>query len=600
MTWVRDAFTVTEMTAGSPLPIAKPTGEEKPVVNASTDENASTEEIVAALQQLDDLTENRELGAAREELGKAIGRFGDRADLQVRLARIEEADERLEPAMSAYTRAVKTDPAAPEIAAEYCGFLHRLGLYRQVLDFIAGFPVDVSGHPQIREALGAIYDEAGWRAFAVDAYGPRRDLTPPARRRRLVCWWLSGGPIPVLRRRMRTFDERARRNWHLYSEPLSALDDLDQAGKFNTARIKGDVDAYLEYWAQIGTWVEVSQDLVRHWVYRFPLSLAAAWVAVFTTLDLTSPDKGAGRAEVAASISVVIAMLLREPVRSFANAGRSAMSWAIRSILSAAVLIAAGTVLITAVSAPPAWAGVAGLALITAVGLTALGTLSLNVPAALGAVRVNMLMRSRPRAAILECLAELISQIDRADLRNDLYRRRYWIWRVEVAARRIERDLPKRFPCGDVQTAEWLRGRAAGAATALRKLKQHIAVPVPGSWDRLASSLRHDASALTSGNLGLMRWAQPPPPQAKRRSLLRGALTAAQRVLVAAAPVIVVFALQPVLNLTGTNLVLARVATIFWAFFYIAISLDPTLVNKVKQAHDVFADIKSLSDGPKE
>jgi tetratricopeptide (TPR) repeat protein len=589
---VRDAVTVTEMTADSAPPAAGPTAEETRIAEAAT------EEFVAVLQQLDDLIENRELDKARAELGKAVDRFGERADLQVQLARIEEADNRLELAMSVYARALMADPTDPGIAAEYCGFLQRLGLYRQDLDFIGSLPHDILGNPQIREALGAVYADAGWSAFAVDAYGPRRDLTPSARRRRLACWWMSGGPIPFLRRWSHAFDERARRNWYIYAEALSVFDNLDQIDGLNTTRIKADVDAYLESWAMIGTSVEVAQALVRHWVYRFPVSLAVAWAAVFMTLELSSPDKGAGETAVAASIAVAIAMLLREPLRWFANAARSAITLAIRSILPATVLIAVGTILITAFSAPPASAGIAGLALITTVGLTALGTLSLNTPAAVGQFRVNMLMRSRPRPAILKCLAELISQIDRPDLRNDLYRHGYWIRLLEVAARRIERDLPRKFPCRDPQTAEWMRERAAGAATALRKLKQHIAIPAPGSWDRLAISLRQDASALTSGNLGLMRWTQPPPPQVRRRSLLRWALTVAQRVLVAAAPVVVVFALQPVLNLTGTNLVLARVVTIFWAVFYIAISIDPTLVNKVKEAQDVFADIKSIG-GPK-
>jgi hypothetical protein len=207
-------------------------------------------------------------------------------------------------------------------------------------------------------------------------------------------------------------------------------------------------------------------------------------------------------------------------------------------------------------------------------------------------------MRDRPRAAVLERLLDLLTQLERPDVHNDLARRDDWIWLLEAAARRTERDLPRTVPCRDPQTAEWVRERAAGAATALRMMKRHVAAPTPGGWDRLAAGLRHDASALASGNLGLMRWAQPPSAAAKRRTVLRTALAVTQRVLVAAVPVVVIFALQPVLKLSGSDLALARGGTIFWAVFYLMITIDPGLVNKVQQAHNVFTEIKSIG-GPK-
>jgi hypothetical protein len=376
------------------------------------------------------------------------------------------------------------------------------------------------------------------------------------------------------------------------------LDNLDEAEGFNGARIKGEVDGYLETSARIWAPVEVAQDLVQHWVYRYPVSLTAAWVTVFVTLDLTSPRKGAASAAIAASISVAVAVLLRSPLRGFAEAAHSAVSWLIRSVLPGAALVAAGIALITTVSPPPAWAGVGGLALLTAVGVAALEAVSLYAPAVVGAFRHSALARSRPRAAILDRLIDLIFYIDRSDLQNDLASRNRWMWLLEDAATRLERDLPKTFPCRDPQTAEWVRERAAGAAAALRSMKRHIAVPAPGSWDRLAAGLRQDAAALVSGNLGLMRWTQPPSAQARRRSLLRRALAVTQRVLVAAIPVVVVFALQPVLRLSGSNLVLARGVAIFWAVFYVVISIDPALVSKVQQARDVFTEIKSVG-GPR-
>ena len=558
---------------------------------------AADAEVAAELQRLDDLNADGESGAARKELSKAIDRFGERGDLLVRLAEINAADYQLESAMTAYKRAVTADPADPAVAAKYCEFLHNLGLLRQVLAFIAALPSDIADHPRVREQLGTIYHAAGWRALAVDAYGSARELAPSARRDRLLCWWASGGPVPVFRRWARAFDHRAQRDWHRNARALPALDDLDQPEGFNRALITGEVDGYLEAWARIWTPAYVARDLVRHWVYRYAVSLTAAWVTVFVALDLTNPRKSAASAAIAASISVAIAVLLRKPLRGFAEAADSAVSWLIRSVLPGAALVAGGIALIAGVSRPPAWPGIAGLALVTAVGVAAFEAVSWYALAVVAGFRYITLARSRPRAAILDHLLDLISYIDRPDLRNDLAARNYWIGLLEDAAKRLERDLPKTFPCRDPQTTEWMRERAAGAAAALRSMKRHIAVPAPGSWDRLAAGLRQDAAALVSGNLGLMRWTQPPSAQARRRSLLRTALAVTQRVLVAAIPVVVVFALQPVLKLNGSNLVLARGVAIFWAVFYIVISIDPALVSKVQQARDVFAEIKSIG-GP--
>lgn len=585
--------TVTEVTAQAAPAVELSAG-------AETAAQAATAEpdFAAVLDQVDVLDAGGELGAAREELSKAIDRFGERGDLLVRLARIHAYDDHLESAMTAYKRAVAADPADPAIAAEYCEFLHNLGLQRQAVAFIAALPSDVADRPPVREQLGTIYHAAGWRALAVDAYGPARELAPSARRDRLLCWWASGGPVPAFRRWARAFDRRARRTWHRFSHSLPTLDDLGQAEGFNDALIKGEVDGYQQACARIWTRVDVAQDLVRHWIYRYPVSLTAAWVTVFMVLDLTSPRMGAASAAIAASISVAIAVLLRKPLRGFAEAAQSAVSWLIRSVLSLAALVAGGIALIAAVSAPPAWAGVAGLALVTAVGVTAFGAVSLYAPAVAGSFKIMTLARSRPRAAILDGLIDLISYIDRSDLRNDLSNRRYWMLLLEEAAKRLERDLPKTFPCRDPQTTAWVQERAAGAAAALRSMKRHIAVPAPGSWDRLAAGLRQDAAALVSGNLGLMRWTQPPSAQARRKSLLHRALAATQQVLVAAIPVIVVFALQSVLKLSGSNLALARGVTIFWAVFYIVISIDPALVSKIQQARDVLTEIKSIG-GPK-
>lgn len=581
-------FPVTEVTA-----LAAP-AQARSAEDQTADE---AQDLASVLQRLEDLTKDRAFDTARAELDRAFNRFGEQAKLLARLAALESEEDRLEQAVATYRRAVAAEPADPEVAADYCGFLTDLGLQRMAMEFITGLPPDVADSPRVRGALGAIYRWEGWRALAVDAYGNQRGLSQEARRDRLRCWWATGGPVPFLRSWVHDFDNQVRRNWYQYSETLSTLDVLEQPSGFAAARVRGEVDAYLEAWAFIGTKADLERDLARHWVTRYLLVFILAWATVFLVLDTTHPDIGAGKAAFA-TVAAAAGLVLRLPLQAFVNAGSTFVSQAVRATLAMAGLTAAGIWLIVAVAAPPALPGVAGTALLAAAGMSAVTSVASSLPWVIGNLRVGLLMRNRPRAAVLERLLDLLTEVGRPDVRNELARREYWIWLLESAAKRTERDLPRTVPCRDPQTAEWVRERAAGAATALRMMKRHIAAPTPSGWDQLAAGLRYDANALASGDLGLMRWAQPPSAAAKRRRVLRTALAVTQRVLVAAVPVVVVFALQPVLKLSGSDLALARGITIFWAVFYLIITIDPTLVSKVQQAHDVFTEIKSIG-GPK-
>jgi hypothetical protein len=356
---------VTEVTALASPAQAPPAGD--PPANEA-------EDLASVLQQLDDLTKDRAFGTARAELDKAFNRFGEQAKLLARLAKMEFAEDLLEQAMATYRRAVTADPADPEVAADYCGFLHDLRMQRMALDFIAGLPPDVADSPPVREALGAIHRWLIWRALAVDAYGDPHVLSREARRDRLRCWWASGGPVPFLRRWAREFDNEVRRTWDLYSETLPMLDALDQPTGFGAARVKGGVDAYLEAWAFIGTKMNLERDLARHWIARYPLAFALAWATVFLTLNATRPDIGGGNIALTATATATAGLVLRFPLQALVNAGSTFVSQGVRAALAMAGLIAGGISLIVAVAAPPAWPGVVGTALLVAAGMGAVNS----------------------------------------------------------------------------------------------------------------------------------------------------------------------------------------------------------------------------------
>ena len=393
-----------------------------------------TGDLASVLQRVDGLVEDRSFGAARAELDLAFGSFGEQAKLLTRLAVVYWEGYELDQAMTTYRRAVGADPNDPEVAADFCRFLHAQGMQRMAMDFVTGLPADVTANSRVREALGLIYLWGGWAALAVDAYGDSRGLSRVARSRRRRLWWRSGGPVPTFRRWARNFDNQVRRNWYEYSESISVLDDLGVPSGFAAASVRGEVDAYLQAWAFIGTKMDVRRRIASHWAARYALVSILACATVFLTLNVTRPDISAGKTAFLAVVAAAAGLMLLWPLRAFVNVGPHFVFQGIRAILAETALITAGTLIIAAVAAPPAWPGVVGIILLSVSGMSAMSTAVWNLPGIIYSLQVRSLMRYRPRAAVLDRLLDLLSEVRHPDTRNDLTKREYWMWLLEAAA----------------------------------------------------------------------------------------------------------------------------------------------------------------------
>src|ERR1700735_3902407 len=118
------------------LPMTEATASDSPV-QAGSDENPRPQEsgdLASVLRQAADLIEERAFGAARAELDTAFSSFGERAKLLARLAAVSWAEDELEQAMTTYRLAVGADPSDPDVAADYCGFLHAHRMQRIAIE----------------------------------------------------------------------------------------------------------------------------------------------------------------------------------------------------------------------------------------------------------------------------------------------------------------------------------------------------------------------------------------------------------------------------------------------------------------------------------
>src|SRR5439155_12182653 len=242
---------------------------------------------------------------------------------------------------------------------------------------------------------------------------------------------------------------------------------------------------------------------------------------------------------------------------------------------------AAGAALIRLRGPAGGWPTFAGAVLLAAAGMAAVYFFVVGGVRLVGGVGIDRHWRAAPREDVLDELLAILADLAEPHLRNDLDNRAYWLSGLERAASTVEKRLPEKLKLADKATTAWAAERARGAATALRLLKRQIAAPVDGTWDRLIAVLRQQTVAVATGDLGKLRWAAPPSAASVRRSRRTTAIAVLRTAVVTVAPLVTVFAVQPLLGLDAGVLRWAKVAGLGWGVLYLLLTADPTLREKV-------------------
>ncbi len=545
----------------------------------------------AVLDRADKLIDEDELAIAAEVLTEGLAADPGVAVL-TKLAYVEELRGRSQAALTRLAEARRREPANLDVVREEAQCLTRLWRFRAALALLTGLSQADRRDPGVRAALAGVYRTMGLPTLARQAYGDRRSLGRYERRERLRGWWRSGGPLRLLLWKPLRFELTVQARWRRNTRYLEVFDTCSWPSGFDPTEVRCRLDWHVQRW-EVGIGRLWS---IRWWLYRVAnvVSVAVAWYVLFR-LAVSGP---APRAAGTAVVATLVAFGLYRLVFFRLARPRTWYDVVVRNAPAGLVLLGGGYAL-TRIGGPHhGWWFFAGSILVAAAGM-ALCFLVVTGPSTVWwLVTFRKYWRFSPREDILDELLQVLDDLTEASRRNDLVWRAAWALRLENAAVVVERRLPGSFSLTDEATRRWAVTRAKGAAAALRRMKRHLAAPVEGSWDQFAAGLRHEVVALTTGDLGNLRWSAPPSPSTVRRSWWRTAAALFTTLGLAVAPLLAVLAVQPLLRLDEPTLRWAKVVGLGWTVLYLLIAADPKLREKIETAQSV-SNLLTTSRRPK-
>jgi tetratricopeptide (TPR) repeat protein len=532
----------------------------------------------AAIQQRARQAEERGGSAAAiDVLAAAAGGEQDPhlvKDLALRLY----LDDREEESLAWIDQAVTAGPTDVEALEGRLAALVWLDRTREAQETLAAMPPAVRVTPAIRAQESWLYERQRLWTAALDAIGPA--VTTPAwhrpARRRL--WWRTGGPLWMIRNRMRDSDSAALASWRSGTLPL--LSTLDGVVPSATPAERTVVDAHaLEQETRTMLW-ERANVAVRLTAGGLAAVAAAVVLAGIARTEV-GMSTGWAAADGVAAAGLAYVALHRWLFRfTRADDRRAVVTRAVPLIVGFAV---AGAALYRGRDHLDGWPALAGGALAAVAVMATARLAAATAGRAVAAWAMRRFRRGEPRAVALTETLAMLGELRHPGRRNELRWRRFWLARLERIAYAVEHDLPATFGLVDPDTHRQLTDGGRGAARAVRQLKFLVAAPAsPDAWRRVEEVLRHNAGALATGELGRLRRAAPvATPAPVRRSRRALAVEALRVALFAGLPLAAVYAAQPWLTFSGTVHDWAKVIGLAWALLYVLLHLDPTLREKL-------------------
>jgi tetratricopeptide (TPR) repeat protein len=548
---------------------------------------ASFDPVAPAIAHvLDRVTQHNEPPAKlREICHAAIHEHGRHPRLLLALADVElgYGDRHTGAAMAA--EAMRDAPEDPLIVAACIRDLRFAGYHADALRTIRDLSEQLKRSPAICETAGAAYQD--WRLWghAADAFG-RGMLRAYWRRRRRSCWWRSGGPISWIRSWIISYENTLLSKLELPEWQAAALTALPLPASLREA-IRGDQATYHMALTHRRQFLPTVLEAWLMWIGGLASTVIA--FATFTLVErLHWPSATMTHG------LVVAALITAADVATAWVVDRHIRRWGTRIALAAAAGIGAAVL----VRLPGQLAFGAGLALAAAACVTVVAY-SLRQALRIG-LRIRMVRWQRWHAEsdVLSVLLALLGQLMAPQQRRDTSARRSWMADLERAAVTIERVLPFALRSGDPDSHKAIVARANGAATALRRMKQLVALPQEAQWQDLINQLTGLVTAL--GRDDFTSWpppvavvAAPRPPRTLRVRLMINART----VLVIFLPPLVAYLLPLALPLTGPGLSWLRFASIVWALLGTMIILDPAWADRVVKMREGLDLLRRASKG---
>ncbi|MEU4424092.1 hypothetical protein AB0F81_25975 [Actinoplanes sp. NPDC024001] len=462
------------------------------------------------------------------------------------------------------------EPADPALLDAELTFLKYLDRYVEGLEVAERYAA-ASGTPaEARACHGDLLDDFGLYALSYETFGPADGLSAQWRAERRRQWWHTGGPLGRLRRRLRFSDEAMLTSWRTRAGTLArVLGSVVGAERVAALRVVADRFTFGEARRRL-RWGRI--NLVARLTAGYAGCVLAGVALSRLAGDL--PPLWSASAGLAGGL-LVLWLLTRVYRFTRAEPGDRILT----RVLPAILAVGAAGCLITRIGGR--WALLIGA---TVLALSAVTALRLVVA---GGVRVGEVLwlrrfqRADPRGAALVDLLDVLTDLTRPALRNDMAWRRQWLQTLERVAQRLENDLPTLFAV-DPSSMDVLRRRGRGAAAGIRELKYPLVAAPPGTWRRIETVLRRDIAALADGSLGRLHAVDPPTPPAHARPRRQIAVDAVRTLVFAGLPLAVVLTAQPWLSFNETILNWARLLSIGWALLYVLLTADPTFRDKLR------------------
>ncbi|GIF56454.1 hypothetical protein [Asanoa iriomotensis] len=469
-------------------------------------------------------------------------------------------DNQEELALLRIREARSLEPAKASLLQAELTFLNWLGRYVEA-SAVSDRYAEGGGRPaEARAARGDLLDDLGFYALSLEAFGPADGLGSFARTLRWKQWWRTGGPLVRIRRALGASDRWALDLWkRRCADTARTLGAVVGPERVAELRAAPDRFAFQETRWEL-RWGRIR--VVAHRVATYAGAIVSGYVVARLAGDLGALWSAAVGFACAA---IVVGALWRVDERT--------------RLLPAMVAVAASGYLVTRIDGR--WPLLVGATVLAVVAVSALRLIAVAGANVGGAVQARRVQRADPRGFAVVGLLEVLAEVERPTLRNDLHWRRYKLRTLEQVASRLETDLPAVF-AADPASAEVLRHRGRRAAAALRELKYLMVAAPPGAWRKIEETLRKDIAALATGALGRLQAADPPERQVRHRSRRQIVADGVRMLFFAGLPLAVVLVAQPWLRFNETILNWARLLTIGWAVLYVLLTVDPTFRDKLR------------------
>jgi hypothetical protein len=364
---------------------------------------------------------------------------------------------------------------------------------RVITDLLRG---KVGSSPALAGTVGQVFEYWGLWAQALQAFG-NTGLDAKNWRLRRISWLRSGGPLRRVRSAIHAAGNELLSDVSLPSLTAAALAALPLAQPTAAAARSDQLNYRLRQFRDTA----YAPEAIAAWeTVLDPAGVGVVLGALLLAELERWPDVGIGAAAGAAVIAGLAGCL------AVWSIGRAS-----RAVIQLVIALGLGVGSAFLLRSSTQWIFVVGLALAVPAIVVVVVRLAWSVVRFIRRYRLARWQRQSAETGLLGSLLELLGILTEKQVHWGEHGRRGLMSRLEHLAIVLERDLPHTLRSGDPDSQRTTLARAHGAATAVRGMKQAIAMPDEASWQAVINDLQGLATALACSDF--RQWPPPTPAE---------------------------------------------------------------------------------------